>query len=173
MSETLRALAAGDQSRLRELLSLPDVCEFMSDGSPPPLPLVEDWVTTALAAKPPFGLWLLGDGTPALLGCVRLSEVEDGAASAELMYALHPSAWGRGLATAMSRSALARAFEVPSCESVLAGADVPNTRSVQVMQRLGMRLLRNVEYPAGAGVEYVLERSAFEAMPPGPSVPFA
>jgi RimJ/RimL family protein N-acetyltransferase len=107
-----------------------------------------------------------------VLGCVRLSRVGDDTASAELTYVLHPSGWGRGLATAMSRSVIARAFRVPSCESIIAGADLANTRSIEVMKRLGMRFLREVVYPLGPGVEYRLSRSELASLPPGDSVPF-
>ena len=170
MDRWLRAVRSDDTQPLLELLSVPEVFEFLCDGAPPERALVEDWVATGSIARLPFGLWLLTDSQDALCGCVRLSEVDDGAASAELTYVLHPSEWGRGLATAMSRSVLARAFEVPSCESVLAGADLPNTRSVAVMARLGMRFHRYVAFPAGRGVEYLLSRADLASSEP--SVPF-
>lgn len=172
MNDTLRAATIADVPRLHELLSLPAVYEFLCDGEPPPRSGVEEWVTTAVRADPPLGLWLLVDGEGVLRGCARLSEPAEGPASAELTYALHPDRWGEGLASAMSRAVLERAFRVPACGSVLAGADLANARSVEVMRRLGMRFLRSVDYPAGPGVEYLLERAAYEAAPRGPSVAF-
>ena len=170
---TLRSIAADDAPRLLELLSLPPVYEYLCDGAAPEPALVDAWVTEALDGKEPFGLWLLEGSGDELLGCVRLCPVPDGAASAELTYVLHPSQWGRGLAMAMSRAALGRAFEHEACESILAGADVANGRSVAVMSRLGMELLREVEYPAGPGVEYRLTRAEFATLPAGRTLRFS
>ena len=172
MSFTLRTATLADLPRLHELFSLPAVYEFLCDGSPPSKELMEEWVSSVVGAAPPLGLWLLVDAQGDLFGCARLSEAPAGVATAELTYVLHPDVWGQGLATAMSRSVLARAFEAPACESALAGADLPNAKSIQVMKRLGMRLLRNVEYPAGPGVEYVIKREEITGAPQGPRVPF-
>ncbi|MEM7412142.1 MAG: GNAT family N-acetyltransferase [Myxococcota bacterium] len=168
---SLRPVRSGDTSALLGLLSLPPVYEFLCDGAPPPREAAEAWVVEALAAEPPLGLWLLEDEAASLLGCVRLSEPEDAAASAELTYVLHPSQWGKGVATAMSRTVLTRAFGEASCSSVLAGTDVPNSRSVAVMQRLGMERFRDVVYPAGAGVEYRISRPAFRTLSAEPTLP--
>ena len=172
MDYSLRAVTIADAPRLLELLSLPAVFEFLSDGSPPAIRIVEGWVSAAVSGQPPLGLWLLTDSGNDLSGCVRLSHVSDGVASAELTYVLHPTKWGRGLATAMSRSVISRAFRVTSCESILAGADLANTRSIEVIRRLDMRFLRRVEYPAGPGVEYLLSRAGFASMSSDPSVSF-
>ena len=171
--DTLRAVSTADSASLLALFSFPPVYEYLCDGAAPEAAVVDAWISEALDAEAPFGLWLLEDGAQELLGCVRLSPVEDGVASVELTYVLHPAKWGRGLATSMSRSAMARAFAHDSCESIMAGADVPNERSVAVMQRLGMQLLRSVDYPAGPGVEYRLTRAEFRSMPAGPTVPFS
>jgi len=169
----LRSATPDDHAKLFELLALPPVYEFLADGVAPPPAAVSEWLSAAEAAPEPLGLWLLVDAGDAVLGCVRLSPVADGAASAELTYLLHPSLWGRGLATAMSRSVLARAFRTPTCDSILAGADLPNARSVAVMQRLGMQHLRDVAYAAGPGVEYVLTRERHAVLPEHASLAFA
>jgi hypothetical protein len=41
---------------------------------------------------------------------------------------------------------------------VIVGADLPNTPPIAVMRRLGMRFHKNVQYPLGAEVEYVMYR---------------
>ena len=122
-------------------------------------------------AAPWLGLWLLEDGENRTLGCVRIHEPEDEAATCELTYLLDPTAWGRGLATRMARAAIARAF-ARGADSVLAGIDGPNTASLAVVRRLGMRFLRDADYPAGPGVEYVLARVDFEALDED-RIPFA
>jgi hypothetical protein len=50
-------------------------------------------------------------------------------------------------------------------DSVIAWTDLPNTASLAVMRRLGMRFHKNVQYPLGAGVEYVLHRDDAAPLP--------
>jgi RimJ/RimL family protein N-acetyltransferase len=58
----------------------------------------------------------------------------------------------------MAWTAINRAFLSLQIDSVIAGTDLPNTPSIAVMRRLGMRFHKDVQYPLGAGVEYVLHR---------------
>lgn len=161
------------RARLEALLAEPDVFAFLSDGAPPPPAAIDAWADTARVDGEPFGLWVLVDGDGVIEGCVRVSAYDGGLADAELTYVLHPRVQGRGLATAMSRAALERAFRHPRCRRVLAGADLANVRSIAVMERLGMRRARSVEYPAGPGVEYVLDASGLVPPKGGDGVGFA
>lgn len=169
---TLRAVTSNDADALHEMLSLAPVYEYLCDGAAPDRSAVDAWLTEACATASPCGLWLLENQDGRLLGCVRLSAVADDPQAVELTYVLHPDQWGRGLAAAMSRSAISHAFAMESCERVVAGTDVGNTRSVDVMRRLGMQFLRDVQYPAGPGVEYQLTRLQSELMPEEDAPPF-
>ncbi len=73
-------------------------------------------------------------------------------------YLLHPQYWGQGFATRMSWTVIQQAFETGHVDQIVAGADAPNTASVNVMRRLGMTFLRTVQYPLGPGVEYTYRR---------------
>ena len=164
----LRPVSAADAEALLALLALEPVYRYLNDGAPPTRAQLDGWLDAAAAARDPgLGLWRLDAADGALAGCVRLSEGPDGVAWAELSYLLHPARWGRGLATAMSRAALERAFEVGAGDCVIAGADAPNVASIAVMERLGMRFLREVAMPAGPGVEYVLRRAELAPAAPG------
>lgn len=57
----------------------------------------------------------------------------------EVGWALHHHAWGQGYATEIGRAALAHAFDTLEAAEVVAYTEVHNTRSRQVMERLGMR----------------------------------
>ena len=173
---TLRPVSAADADALMALLSLEPVYRYLNDGAPPTRAQLDAWLDAAAATRDPgLGLWRLDAADGALVGCVRLSEGPEGVAWAELTYLLHPARWGRGLATAMSRAALERAFRVvggvrsmgSGGADVMAGADAPNAASIAVMERLGMRFLRRVAMPAGSGVEYVLRRAELSTAPPG------
>ena len=110
---------------------------------------------------------------PDLLGCVRLSGVDEDGRAVEITCVLHPDEWRRGIAQAMSRSVIDHAFAHGGSASVIAGADGPATRSIAVTKQLGMQFARDVDYAAGPGVEYRVTRSAWAAMPRQPGLLFS
>lgn len=67
-------------------------------------------------------------------GLRRIDESDD----VELLYGLHRSHWGRGLATEAARAVLHFGFERVGLEDIFAGADFDNAASIRVMERLGM-----------------------------------
>jgi [ribosomal protein S5]-alanine N-acetyltransferase len=86
-----------------------------------------------------FGVWVLDDAqTGALVGRAGLqhSDVE-GVDEVELLYALRPEFWGRGLATEAGAALLGIAFAVVALPSVVAYTLPDNLRSRRVMERLG------------------------------------
>ncbi len=56
----------------------------------------------------------------------------------ELLYALEPAWWKRGLATEAARAVVRFGFEKASLVALWAGADPPNAASFRVMERLGL-----------------------------------
>lgn len=56
----------------------------------------------------------------------------------EVLYALAPDRWSRGLATEAAEAVIAWALQVRGLPRVLAGADRGNRASFAVMERLGM-----------------------------------
>lgn len=117
------------------------------------------------------GLWTVrgrreadaGDGTqggqPAdeLVGFVGFRHFWD-PPELELVYGLHPSAWGRGLATEAGLAAMAYAFDGLGFVEVLAATDVPNTASIAVLERLGFQEWRRTDDgPEGTAFFRVVE----------------
>ncbi len=178
---TLTPARAADADALHDLLCVPEVYRYLADGAPPPRAVTEQWLARSAAdfESHGVGLWLLRAGQD-LAGCVLLEVLEDTQAfpgevprpdiggspsgnaqhksQAELTYVLHPDHWGKGLATRMAWTVMQQAFE-NGLAAVIAGADGPNTASLAVMKRLGMRFYRTVQYPAGEGTEYILRNS--------------
>lgn len=161
----LRRGVPADIGALHALACEPAVYRYLADNRPPERAVVEPWLDVPPEDRAAgLGTWLLLGPEGALDGAVLL--LRDAAPrTAELVYLLHPRAWGRGLATRMAWTVMARAFERGQVDAVIAGADVPNVASIAVMQRLGMRFLREVAYPLGAGVQY---RRATDDPPPTP-----
>jgi|SRR5580693_1701783 RimJ/RimL family protein N-acetyltransferase len=78
---------------------------------------------------------------------------------------------GQGLALRMAWTVITHAFLSSQIDSVIAGTDLPNTASLAVMRRLGMRFHKDVHYPLGAGVEYVLLRDDVGPLPKPALIP--
>lgn len=146
-----------DGERLHELFCLPDVYRYLADGVPPARATTNRWLEKSHEDRgrtPCVGLFVLIEGRDRLIGCVRTHFLEQ-PGMVELTYVLHPDFWGQGLATSMGWTAMQRAFGSGLVDTMLAGTDDPNTASVAVMRRLGMRFLRRTRNPRWTGVEYV------------------
>jgi RimJ/RimL family protein N-acetyltransferase len=109
-------------------------------------------------------MWFLEHDSTRYAGCVELRPYSSWR-SAEVTYLLDPRYWGQGLAPRMAWTVITHAFLSSQIDSVIAGTDLPNTASLAVMRRLGMRFHKDVHYPLGPGVEYVLRRDDAEPLP--------
>ena len=159
----LYGIGPDDEAEVHQLLCIPQVYRYLTDGAEPPRSLTSDWIAAAVGHSADIGggIWgLRFSDQRAMLGVVRLADA--GRGELELTYLLHPDLWGRGLATRMAHAAMQHAFGTGRVPAIWAGADEPNTASISVMKRLGMMFRRKVKYPAGAGVEYVMEAAAFD-----------
>jgi RimJ/RimL family protein N-acetyltransferase len=154
----LRPAALDDVDRLHALASQPLVYRYLFDGAAPDREAIESVIVGALAdaERTELGIWILESLRVRCAGCVQLRP-DVAARSAELVYLLDPAHWRRGLATRMAWTAIAKAFH-NQIDVVVAGTDGANTASLAVMRRLGMRFRREVSYPLGPGVEFVLTR---------------
>lgn len=84
----------------------------------------------------------------------------------QLVYALHPSAWGRGLATEAARAAMQHAFGVLGFDEIQAATDEPNRASIAVMERLGMEPGRIEEGQPHRTLFYRVRRANWTEEPP-------
>jgi RimJ/RimL family protein N-acetyltransferase len=73
--------------------------------------------------------------------------VVEGAECVEIGWALRQEVWGRGYATEIGRAGLDHAFSILGVEEVVAFTEVHNARSRAVMERLGMRYVRQILRP--------------------------
>ena len=159
----LRSIGPQDEAEVHQLLCVPEVYQYLADGVEPPPSVTSEWISTAAtdSARYGGGLWALTcPRERRILGLVRLSG--DAKAELELTYLLHPDTWGLGYATRMAHTVMNQAFGTGLVSTIWAGADDPNVASIAVMKRFGMMFRREVEYPAGPGVEYVMEAAAFD-----------
>ncbi len=88
-----------------------------------------------------FGVRLRGrEDLLGFCGFVCLQGMED----PELCYELTLKMWGGDIATQAAQACLRYAFEDVGMERVIAGAKAPNTTSLQVIEKLGMKCLGNI-----------------------------
>jgi ribosomal-protein-alanine N-acetyltransferase len=155
----LRRARLSDVDGLHALAVKPLVYRYLFDGAAPDRDYVSARVTQSVARsrESGFGMWLLDGPSAGCAGCAELRPypLPD---AAEVTYLLDPAHWGRGLAARMVWTVITGAFDASRIDTVIAGADVPNAASLALMRRLGMRFHKEVRYPLGAGLEYVLRR---------------
>ena len=143
---TLRPLVAADAPAYAAMCYHPDVAKWL-------LPAAGDPVEAAKAAierfarswqerrYAPWGLFL-GDR---LIGHGGLNFVPE-FGETEVLWALHPDAWGKGYATETARAALDYGFRELGLELIFAITHPDNRPSQAVMRRLGLTYRRNVVY---------------------------
>lgn len=162
----LRRGAMDDLDGLYALATIPLVYRYLFDGEPPSREYIAQRLGQRISDPSTgcSGLWFLQDGQHRYAGCVELRPYET-PGTAEITWLLHPDFWGHGLALRMAWSAIEGAFASGQADAVIAGADSPNVASLALMRRLGMRFHRNVTYPLGSGVEYILHRGTAPPIP--------
>ena len=138
---TLRPCSLDDVPALHALWIDPDVRRWLWDDLVIPEASARDVVEESLVtfAARGFGQWVASArDSGALVGFAGLRPLGD-AGDVELLYALGPGYWGTGLATEAARAVLDHGFGSLALPRIAARADSPNTASVSVMKRLGLR----------------------------------
>lgn len=173
----LRRFTADDVDLLVELDSDPAVMRFITGGRASSRAEIQDEVLPCwlghYATYPGYGFFAAherADG--AFLGWFHLRP-GDGAPpdEPELGYRLRRSAWGRGYGTEGSRALVERAFAELGAQRVVAQCMVVNAASQRVMEKAGLRLVRQFHQPwpdaiegdEHGDVEYALTRAEWEA----------
>lgn len=137
----LRPFVAKDVDDLHQLWTDPDVRRYLWDN----LTISRDQAEAEIVKSTEsfnnrgFGFWsvFLRENDAALIGfCgLRVFGTPD---EIEIVYGIHPSHWGKGLATEAAESILNFGFQVCRLPKIYAGADSPNSASFRVMEKLRM-----------------------------------
>jgi [ribosomal protein S5]-alanine N-acetyltransferase len=149
---TLRPLIAADAEPYAGMRSHSEVAKWLSPADREPLEAAHatierfelSWAERHYA---PWGIFRDG----ALIGHGGLNWVPE-FGETEVLWALHPDAWGRGYATETARAALDYGFRDLGLERIFAITWPDNRSSQAVMKRLGMTYRKNVTY---RGIEAV------------------
>lgn len=174
----LRRFTTDDVDALVELDSDPEVTHFITNGEATPRAEVEQsvlprflWYYEEYAG---YGFWaVIEKATGDFIGWFHLRPNPDHPIpdEPELGYRLRRAAWGRGYATEGSRALVDRAFTELGARRVFAETMAVNVASRRVMEKAGMRLIRefHADWPVRipgdehGDVEYAITREEWEA----------
>ncbi|NJN58413.1 MAG: GNAT family N-acetyltransferase [Leptolyngbyaceae cyanobacterium SL_5_9] len=110
-----------------------------------------------------FGVWaLIHKQNQQLMGHCGLHYLGD-TSEVELTYAINPFYWQQGLATEAARAVLHWGFDALKLKRIVAVAGPDNVASRRVMQKLGMKYEKNIEYGTTKAVYYTISAETFEA----------
>jgi RimJ/RimL family protein N-acetyltransferase len=138
----LRWLEPRDVDALYELDSDPEVMRFLTGGQPTKRETIERNLTDGCDRQAGYGRWA-AEASGEFIGWFALSRAADTPPhEAELGYRLRRDAWGRGYASEGSLALLRKAFTELGTRRVWAETMFVNTRSRQVMERIGLRFVR-------------------------------
>jgi RimJ/RimL family protein N-acetyltransferase len=161
---SIRHLDERDFNALYALCSDPDVVRYMGDGQPLTAEQTRQWIGVSINnyATRGYGCSAVIDkASGAMIGFCGLVHPVEAPEDVEIIYALRPEYWGRGLASeaagAMLRYGLER-FQLPQ---ILATIDAANTASIAIVEKLGMRYLKTEPRDDGSStLFYVIEPPA-------------
>ena len=140
----LRPAGEPDIEPLHRLWTEPGVRRFLWDDEVIRLDRARAVVLASLEtwSSRRYGLWTVVPSAEAPLVGFCGFRPSEWAEAPELLFGLSATHWGRGLALEAARAAATWAFETLHATRIVAPTDPPNTASVKVLERLGMRFER-------------------------------
>jgi len=161
---TLRPLAPADAEAYAALRFHPEVVKWLPAAPGDPLEVVRGSIERFAAEwqKRRYAPWGVFLGSR-LIGHGGLNYVPE-FAQTEVLWALHPDAWGQGYATEMARAALGYGFDTLGLKLIFAITLPDNHASQAVMKRLGLTYRRRVEYKGFSDIVWFdMDRQAWNA----------
>jgi len=142
----LRPLVAGDAEAYAAVRCHPEVAKWLPPVAGEPVEAVRGTIGRFAAAwqerrYAPWGVFL----DDRLIGHGGLNFVPE-FGKTEVLWALHPDAWGKGYATEVARAALGYGFDTLGLNLIFAITLEGNRASQAVMKRLGLGYRRRVDY---------------------------
>lgn len=127
----------------------PEVHQYLAmvfDGGPEHIHFLRERIQRVY--PPGLGYWSIftKEDTTEFIGWVHLVPKANGKDATEIGWRLKRSVWGNGYATEAARIILSYAFETIGSETVIAETHVANTRSMKVIEKLGLTFANNFIY---------------------------
>jgi RimJ/RimL family protein N-acetyltransferase len=144
----LAPYAEDDRDAFVALLGLDEVTRYMGDGSPMPADAASVMLTRVLDQIYPAGSWPVW-GVREGGRLVGHAEVKPSPGERidgwEVVYALDPAVWGRGLGRELTAALTEYGHEVLGLADVHATVDPANEASLAVLARLGYEELEDID----------------------------
>lgn len=158
---TLRPLGPDDAQAYADMRYHPEVARWLLPAAGDPLDAARASIARFAAGwrERGYGPWgVFHHGR--LVGQAGLNFVPE-FGETEVLWSLHPDAWGKGFATEAGRAALAFGFDTLGLARIFAVTKPDNRASQAVMKRLGLGYRRDVVYRGIASVWFDVGREAF------------
>jgi ribosomal-protein-alanine N-acetyltransferase len=161
---TLRPLVAADAEAYAAMRYHPEVAKWLRPAEGDPVAaargtigrFASSWQEMRYA---PWGVFLQGS----LIGHAGLNLVPE-FGETEVLWALHPDAWGKGYATEVARAALAYGFDTLGMNLIFAITLPDNVASQAVIKRLGLTYRRRVDYRGFRDIDWFdIDRESWRA----------
>ena len=143
----------------------PRVMAFLPPGRPVPKARTAAWVARCKThwERYGFGVWAVEErASGELIGHCGLGALEE-IPEVEVLYALAPAHWGKGLATEAARASVRFGFEQAGLSRIIALAFPNNVGSRRVMEHAGLRYVKDTYLFDHDLVYYEIERGEFKA----------
>jgi ribosomal-protein-alanine N-acetyltransferase len=162
----LRPFERDDLDEFASINADADVMRYIGDGKPQTRAQTEMRLNAILDhwAQHGFGLWAVVDkASNALIGFCGLQYL-DNTAEIEVGYRLARQFWGLGYATEAAAATLRYAFEVLGLDRIVAVVQPENFASQSVIEKIGLRYVKEARFYNSDVEYYAITRSEFEAM---------
>ena len=142
---SLRPFEVSDLDEMQAVMGNPDVMRFSISG-PKSKTETEDFIERCRALYDEFGFGLLAvvykEENRVIGYCGLLRQEIDGRMELEIGYRLHPSYWGRGIATEAAVMIRDWAFANLDREKLISISEPENAASIAVAKKVGMNFER-------------------------------
>jgi ribosomal-protein-alanine N-acetyltransferase len=156
----LRMFTPEDLDALCVIAADPEVMRYIGDGKPLTREEVELNLVSIISGfrRRGFGRWaVVRKDSGALVGYCGLT-YGNHEVGVEIAYMLARGEWGKGFASEAARACLRYGFELLGLDSIAGLTRPDNLRSRRVMERLGMRYVRDGQYYGYNCVCYSISR---------------
>ncbi len=152
---TLRRMTITDAPFMLALLNEPSFHAFIGDRGVRTVEAAELYLRNGALASyvtNGFGLYLValraGGTAIGICGLIR----RDGLDDADIGFAYHPAYWGQGYADEAAHGVLEHARDALGLQRIAAITNPDNTRSIRLLERLGLKFVRTLQLSADASV---------------------
>ncbi len=139
----LKEITWNDIANIHNLHSIPEVEEYNTIGIPKNLGTTKELLRPAINDQKndqrKTYVWnLLLKDSDTFIGIAGMSVSNDRFNYGEIYYKLHPDYWGKGFATEAAKTIILFGFKHLKLHRIEAGVATENTRSIKVLERIGM-----------------------------------